>query len=61
MVKIKDERVSLKYNISFSDYVGKKERYPLARFYYMYEQTLLYGDIHEKFMEFIFDEIRKKI
>ena len=60
MVKIKDERVSLTYHINLADYIGKKERYPLTRFYYMYEQTLLYGDIPEKFMEFIFDEIRKK-
>ena len=60
MVKIKDERVSLTYHINLADYIGKKERYPLTRFYFMYEQTLLYGDIPEKFMEFIFDEIRKK-
>ena len=60
MAQIKVERVSLTNHINLADYIGKKERYPLTRFYYMYEQGLLYGDVPDKFFEFIFDEIRKK-
>ena len=60
IAKIRDERISLTYHINLADFIGKKERYPLARFYYMYEQSLLYGEVPEKFSEFIFDEIRKK-
>ena len=60
IAKIRDERISLTYHINLADFIGKKERYPLTRFYYMYEQSLLYGEVPEKFPEFIFDEIRKK-
>ena len=60
MTRIKEERVSLTNHINLADFIGKKERYPLTRFYYMYEQGLLYGEVPDKFMEFIFDEIRKK-
>lgn len=60
IAKIRDERISLTYHINLADFIGKKERYPLTRFYYMYEQSLLYGEVPEKFSEFIFDEIRKK-
>ena len=60
LTKIKEERTSLTNHINLADYIGKKERYPLSRFYYTYEQGLLYGTIPEKFFEFIFDEIRKK-
>ena len=60
MTKIKGERTSLTNHINLADYIGKKERYPLSRFYYMYERGLLYGDIPDKFFDFIFDEIRKK-
>ena len=60
IAKIRDERISLTYHINLADFIGKKERYPLARFYYMYEQSLLYGEVPEKFFDFIFDEIRKK-
>jgi hypothetical protein len=58
--KIKDERVSLTNHINLADFIAKKERLPLTRFYYMYEQGLLYGDTPDKIQEFIFDEIRKK-
>ena len=60
LTKIKEERTSLTNHINLADYIGKKERYPLSRFYYTYEQGLLYGTIPEKFFDFIFDEIRKK-
>ena len=60
MTKIKGERTSLTNHINLADYIGKKERYPLSRFYYMYERGLLYGDVPDKFFDFIFDEIRKK-
>jgi hypothetical protein len=60
IAKIRDERISLTYHINLADFIGKKERYPLTRFYYMYEQSLLYGEVPEKFFDFIFDEIRKK-
>ena len=60
LTKIKEERTSLTNHINLADYIGKKERYPLSRFYYTYEQGLLYGTVPEKFFEFIFDEIRKK-
>ena len=59
-VKVKEERASLTNHINLADYIGKKERYPLSRFYYTYEQGLLYGGVPDKFFEFIFDEIRKK-
>ena len=58
--KIKDERISLTNHINLADFIAKKERLPLTRFYYMYEQGLLYGDTPDKIQEFIFDEIRKK-
>ena len=58
--KIKDERISLTNHINLADFIAKKERLPLTRFYYMYEQGLLYGDTTDKIQEFIFDEIRKK-
>ena len=54
------ERASLTNHINLADFIGKKERYPLSRFYYTYEQGLLYGGVPDKFFEFIFDEIRKK-
>ena len=60
LTKIKEERTSLTNHINLADYIGKKERYPLSRFYYTYEQGLLYGTVPEKFFDFIFDEIRKK-
>ena len=60
IAKIRDERISLTYHINLADFIGKKERYPLTRFYYMYEQSLLYDEVPEKFFDFIFDEIRKK-
>ena len=60
LTKVKEERTSLTNHINLADYIGKKERYPLSRFYYTYEQGLLYGTIPEKFFDFIFDEIRKK-
>ena len=60
LTKVKEERTSLTNHINLADYIGKKERYPLSRFYYTYEQGLLYGTVPEKFFEFIFDEIRKK-
>ena len=59
-VKVKEERSSLTNHINLADYIGKKERYPLSRFYYTYEQGLLYGGVPDKFFDFIFDEIRKK-
>ena len=58
--KIKNERLSLTNHINLADFIAKKERLPLTRFYYMYEQGLLYGDLPDKIQEFIFDEIRKK-
>ena len=60
LTKVKEERTSLTNHINLADFIGKKERYPLSRFYYTYEQGLLYGTVPEKFFEFIFDEIRKK-
>ena len=51
LTKVKEERTSLTNHINLADYIGKKERYPLSRFYYTYEQG---------FFDFIFDEIRKK-
>ena len=59
-VKVKEERASLTNHINLADFIGKKERYPLSRFYYTYEQGLLYGNVPDKFFDFIFDEIRKK-
>ena len=58
--KIKDERASLTNHINLADFIAKKARLPLTRFYYMYEQGLLIGDMPDKIQEFIFDEIRKK-
>jgi len=58
--KIKDERVSLTNHINLADFIAKKDRLPLTKFYYMFEQGLLYGDMPDKIQEFIFDEIRKK-
>ena len=58
--KIKDERLSLTNHINLADFIAKKDRLPLTRFYYMYEQGLLLGDMPDRIQEFIFDEIRKK-
>ena len=58
--KMREERSGLTNHLNLADYIGKKERYPLARFYYMYEQGLLCGEVPDKFFDFIFDEIRKK-
>ena len=58
--KIKEERASLTNHINLADFISKKERLPITRFYYMYEQGLLFGDLPDKIQEFIFDEIRKK-
>ena len=58
--KIKEERTSLTNHINLADFIAKKERLPITRFYYMFEQGLLYGDLPDKIHEFIFDEIRKK-
>ena len=58
--KIKDERLSLTNHINLADFIAKKDRLPLTRFYYMYEQGLLLGDNPDRIQEFIFDEIRKK-
>ena len=60
VAKIKDERLSLTNHINLADFIAKKDRLPLTRFYYMYEQGLLFGDLPDKIHEFIFDEIRKK-
>ena len=60
VAKIKDERVSLTNHINLADFIAKKEREPLTRFYFMFEQGLLFGEVPEKIQEFIFDEIRKK-
>ena len=57
LTKVKEERTSLTNHINLADYIGKKERYPLSRFYYTYEQGLLYGTVPEKFFDFIFDRI----
>jgi hypothetical protein len=58
--KIKEERASLTNHINLADFISKKELLPITRFYYMYEQGLLFGDLPDKIQEFIFDEIRKK-
>ena len=58
--KIKEERESLTNHINLADFIAKKEKLPLTRFYYMFEQGLLIGDMPDKIQEFIFDEIRKK-
>jgi hypothetical protein len=58
--KIKDERLSLTNHINLADFIAKKDRLPITRFYYMYEQGLLLGDMPDRIQEFIFDEIRKK-
>ena len=47
--RIIGERASLTNHLNLADYIGKKERHPLTRFYYMYEQGLLYGEVPEKF------------
>jgi len=60
VTKIKSERESLTNHIFLADFISKKERLPLTRFYYMFEQGLLLGDMPDKIQEFIFDEIRKK-
>ena len=60
VTKIKSERESLTNHIFLADFIAKKERLPLTRFYYMFEQGLLLGDMPDKIQEFIFDEIRKK-
>lgn len=58
--KIKEERISLTNHINLADFIAKKERLPLTKFYYMFEQGLLCGLTPDKIQEFIFDEIRKK-
>ena len=61
LAKIQEDLKNFLTNhINLADFIGKKERYPLSRFYYTYEQGLLYGGVPDKFFEFIFDEIRKK-
>ena len=60
IAKIRVERISLTNHLSLAEFICKKERLPLTRFYYMYEQGLLLGDMPDKIQDFIFDEIRKK-
>ena len=74
LTKVKEERTSLTNHINLADYIGKKERYPLSRFYYTYEQGLLYGTeeydilkiiclysiINSGYKNKIYDQLRKE-
>ena len=58
--KLKGTRSSVTNNLSIADYISKKEKIPLTRFYRLFEYGLIFEEIPEKLQEFILDEIRKK-
>ena len=58
--KLKASRPSVTINISLADYISKKEKVPITRFYRTYEYGLIFEETPDKIQEFILDEIRKK-
>ena len=63
LVKVKqvqEERGSLANHINLADYISKRQRLPIYKFYLNFEQSMLIGDYPEKLNDFIEDEIGKK-
>lgn len=58
--QVQEERVSLANHINIADYISKKQKSPLFKFYLNFEQSMLIGDLPEKLHDFIDDEIGKK-
>jgi hypothetical protein len=58
--QVQEERVSLANHINIADYISKKQKTPLFKFYLNFEQSMLIGDLPEKLNDFIDDEIGKK-
>jgi hypothetical protein len=58
--KIPKEYESTQNHINLTYYISKKQKLPIYKYYLNYEQSLLVGDIPNKFNEFIEDEIGKK-
>ena len=60
MELIKNERAALTNHINLTYFISKHEKLPLTKFYYNFEQGLLFGDIPDKIHDFIQNEICKK-
>ena len=58
--QVQEERGSLANHINLADYISKKQRLPIYKFYLNFEQSMLVGDFPEKLNDFIEDEIGKK-
>lgn len=63
LVKVKqvqEERASLANHINIADFISKKQKLPIYKFYLNFEQSMLVGELPEKINDFIEDEIGKK-
>ena len=58
--QVQEERPSLANHINLADYISKKQKLPIYKFYLNFEQSMLVGDYPEKLNDFIEDEIGKK-
>ena len=58
--QVQEERASLLNHINISDFIAKKQKLPINKFYLNFEQSMLVGDYPEKLNDFIEDEIGKK-
>ncbi len=58
--QIQEERASLANHINLADYISKKQKLPIYKFYLNFEQSMLVGDLPEILNDFIEDEIGKK-
>ena len=58
--QVQEERSSLANHINLADYISKKHKLPIYKFYLNFEQSMLVGDYPDKLNDFIDDEIGKK-
>ena len=58
--QVQEERASLTNHINIADFVSKKRKLPIYKFYLNFEQSMLVGDYPDKLNDFIEDEIGKK-
>ena len=58
--QVQEERPSLANHINLADYISKRQKLPIYKFYLNFEQSMLVGDFPDKLNEFIEDEIGKK-
>lgn len=58
--QVQEERGSLANHINLADFISKKQKKPIYKFYLNFEQSMLVGDYPDKLNDFIDDEIGKK-